>query len=56
LPIKIRASAIISFRKTLNSRLRIPGKHDIKEQQKTVTLGTAHEGINIRVQNVCNGK
>jgi hypothetical protein len=28
-----------SFRKYLSS---IPGKHDIKELQKTATLGTAH--------------
>jgi hypothetical protein len=40
-PVIIGATGIISksFRKYLSS---IPGKHDIKELQKTATLGTAH--------------
>jgi hypothetical protein len=40
-PVIIRATGTISksFRKYLSS---IPGKHDIKELQKTAMLGTAH--------------
>jgi hypothetical protein len=40
-PVKIGATGTISksFRKYLSS---IPGKHDIKELQKTAVLGTAH--------------
>jgi hypothetical protein len=40
-PVIIRATGTIStsFRKYLSS---IPGKHDIKELQKTAILGTAH--------------
>jgi hypothetical protein len=40
-PVIIRATGIISksFRKYLSST---PGKHDIKELQKTAILGTAH--------------
>jgi hypothetical protein len=40
-PVIIGATGTISksFRKYLSS---IPGKHDIKEQQKTAILGTAH--------------
>jgi hypothetical protein len=40
-PVIIGAIATISksFRKYLSS---IPGKHDIKELQKTAILGTAH--------------
>jgi hypothetical protein len=40
-PVIIGATGTISksFRKYLSS---IPGKHDIKELQKTATLGTAH--------------
>jgi hypothetical protein len=41
MPVIIRATGTISksFRKYLSS---IPGKHDIKELQKTALLGTAH--------------
>jgi hypothetical protein len=41
LPVIIAATGTISksFRKYLRS---IPGKHDIKELQKTAILGTAH--------------
>jgi hypothetical protein len=40
-PVKIGATETISksFRKYLG---RVPGKHDIKELQKTAVLGTAH--------------
>jgi hypothetical protein len=40
-PVIIRATGTISksFRKYLSS---VPGKHDIKELQKTAILGTAH--------------
>jgi hypothetical protein len=40
-PVIIGATGTISksFRKYLNS---VPGKHDIKELQKTAILGTAH--------------
>jgi hypothetical protein len=40
-PVIIGATGTISksFRKYLNS---LPGKHDIKEVQKTAILGTAH--------------
>jgi hypothetical protein len=40
-PVTIGATGTISksFRKYLSS---IPGKHDIKELQKTAILGTAH--------------
>jgi hypothetical protein len=40
-PVRIAATGTISksFRKYLSS---IPGKHDIKELQKTAILGTAH--------------
>jgi hypothetical protein len=40
-PVTIGATGTISksFRKYLNS---IPGKHNIKERQKTAILGTAH--------------
>jgi hypothetical protein len=40
-PVIIGATGTVSksFRKYLSS---IPGKHDIKELQKTATLGTAH--------------
>jgi hypothetical protein len=41
MPVKIGATGTISksVRKYLSS---IPGRHDIKELQKTATLGTAH--------------
>jgi hypothetical protein len=41
-PVVIAATGTIpkSFRKYLSS---IPGKHDIKELQKTAILGTAHK-------------
>jgi hypothetical protein len=41
MPVIIGATGTISksFRKYLSS---VPGKHDIKELQKTVILGTAH--------------
>jgi hypothetical protein len=40
IPVTIGATGIIS--KSLRKYLNIPGKPDIKELQKTVTLGTAH--------------
>jgi hypothetical protein len=41
IPVMIRATGTISksFRKYLNN---VPGKHEIKELQKTAILGTAH--------------
>jgi hypothetical protein len=41
MPVIIEATGTISksFRKYLSS---IPGKHDVKELQKTAILGTAH--------------
>jgi hypothetical protein len=50
-PVIIGATGTISksFRKYLSS---IPGKHDIKELQKTAILGTAHtaESANVEAQ------
>ena len=41
IPVKIGATGTISksFRKYVSN---IPGKHEVKEQQKTAILGTAH--------------
>jgi len=41
IPVMIRATGTISesFRKYVRN---IPGKHDVKELQKTAILGTAH--------------
>jgi hypothetical protein len=52
-PVIIGATGSISesFRKYLSS---VPGKHDIKELQKTAVLGTAHtaESANVEAQRV----
>ena len=42
IPVIIGATGTIptSFRKYVSN---IPGKHEVKEQQKTATLGTAHK-------------
>jgi hypothetical protein len=44
-----------SFRKYMKNKT---GKHDIKELQKTFTLGTAHtsEGTNVQAHKVYHGK
>jgi len=39
IPVITGATGTISFRKYVSN---IPGKHDVKELQKTAILGTAH--------------
>jgi len=55
-------TVITGVTETISNSLRqylsnIPGKHEIKEWQKTAILGTAHnvECANVKVQNIFQG-